>query len=59
MQEVLAEGALNITSRLNIEQMAAASIALTVRCIRCCFGLCLSEHLLSISADVWAFFTTI
>ena len=34
MQEVLAEGALNITSRLNIEQMAAARIALTVRCIK-------------------------
>ena len=38
MQIMLAEGALGITSRLNVEQMAAASIALTVRCIRCCLS---------------------
>ena len=57
MQCMLAEGALNITSRLNIEQMAAARIALTVSCIiqTCCFGLCLSKHLLPKTTDVWAF----
>ena len=37
MQIMLAEGALAITSRLNVEPMAAASIALTVTCIRCYF----------------------
>ena len=37
MQIMLAEGALAITSRLNVEPMAAASIALTVRCLWCCF----------------------
>ena len=33
MQIMLAEGALDITSRLNVEQMAAASISLTVGCM--------------------------
>eukprot|EP00891_Asterochloris_glomerata_P001772 jgi/Astpho2/1772/fgenesh1_pg.00036_%23_1_t len=46
MQIMLAEGALDITSRLNVEPMAAASITLTVKCIRCCVaGPCLSKHL--------------